>query len=154
QTLKLKAANADAVIIVLYPKPAAVFLRDAAKLGLKPLLIGQTGIADPVAFEEQVATPGATANFVTISMVRYTPDDPAVEKWRKAVEAKFPGDRLSVYNLFGIGSSKVVVEALKRAGPDLTQEKFLKALGEMENFDAEMYGAPITCKTADHRCHK
>ena len=154
QTLKLKAANADAVIIVLYPKPAAVFLRDAAKLGFKPLMIGQTGIADPVAFEEQVATPGATANFVTISMVRYTPEDPAVEKWRKAIEAKFPGDRLSVFNLFGIGSSKVVVEALKRAGPDLTQEKFLKALGELDGFDAEMYGAPITCKTPDHRCHK
>jgi branched-chain amino acid transport system substrate-binding protein len=154
QALKLKAAGADAVILVLYPKPAAVFLRDAWKLGFKPLLIGQTAIADPTAFEEQVAVPGATANFVTISMVKYVPDDPGVEKWRKLIEAKFPGDRLSTFNLFGIGSAKVVVEALKRAGPDLTREKFLQALGTIENFDAEMYGAPITCKTPDHRCHK
>jgi branched-chain amino acid transport system substrate-binding protein len=154
QALKLKAAGADAVILLLYPKPAAVFLRDAWKLGFKPLMIGQTAIADPAAFEEQVGVPGATGNFVTISMVKYVPDDPAVEKWRKLVEAKFPGDRLSTFNLFGIGSAKVVVEALKRAGPDLTREKFLQALSQLENFDAEMYGAPITCRTPDHRCHK
>src|ERR1051325_3232633 len=116
QALKLKAAGADAVIMVLYPKPAAVFLRDAWKLGYKPMLVGQTAIADPAAFEDQVAVPGATANFATISMVKYVPDDPAVEKRRKAIESKFPGDRLSTYNLFGIGSAKVVVEALKRAG--------------------------------------
>jgi len=154
QALKLKAAGADAVLMVLYPKPAAVFLRDAWKLGYKPILVGQTAISDPAAFEEQVAVPGATVNFSTISMVKYVPDDPAVEKWRKLVEAKFPGDRLSTFNLFGVGSAKVVVEALKKAGPELTQARFLKALGELENFDAEMFGAPITCKTPDHRCNK
>ena len=154
QVLKLKAAGVDAVLMVLYPKPGAVFLRDAMKLAYKPIVVGQTAIADPAAFEEQVGVPGGTANFFTISMVKYVPDDPAVEKWRKLVEAKFPGDRLSTFNLFGIGSAKVVVEALKRAGPDLTRESFLKALGELENFDAEMFGAPINCKTPDHRCNK
>ena len=104
QVLRLKAAGADAVLLLLYPKPAAIFIRDAQKLGFKPLSLGQTGIADPAAFEEQVGVPGATANFRTISQVRYTPEDPKMEKWRKLVEAKFPGDRLSVYNLFGIGS--------------------------------------------------
>ncbi|MBI3514607.1 MAG: ABC transporter substrate-binding protein, partial [Proteobacteria bacterium] len=154
QALKLKAAGADAVLLVLYPKPAAVFARDAWKIGYKPVLVGQTAIGDPAAFEEQVAVPGATVNFSTISMVKFVPDDPAVAKWRKAIEAKFPGDRLSTYNLFGVGSAKVVVEALKRAGPDLTREKFLQALGGLENFDAEVYGAPVTCKTPDHRCNK
>ena len=154
QALKLKAAGVDAVLLVLYPKPAAVFARDAWKIGYKPVLVGQTAIGDPAAFEDQVAVPGATVNFTTISMVKFVPDDPAVAKWRKLIEAKFPGDRLSTYNLFGVGSAKVVVEALKRAGPDLTQAKFLEALGALENFDAEVYGAPVTCKTPDHRCNK
>src|SRR5436190_23212473 len=77
QVLRLKAVNADAIILVLYPKPAAVFLRDSQKLGFKPLNIGQSGIADPAAFEEQVGVPGATATFRTISQVKYTPEDPA-----------------------------------------------------------------------------
>jgi branched-chain amino acid transport system substrate-binding protein len=154
QVLRLKAANADAVLIVLYPKPAAIFMRDAQKLGFKPLAVGQTGIADPAAFEDQVGSPGATASFRTISMVRHTPEDPAVDKWRKAIETKFPGDRLSVYNLFGIGSAQVMVEALKRAGPDLTREKLIAALDGLTDFQTDVYGAGITCTKTDHRCNK
>lgn len=154
QVLRLKQTGADAVILVLFPKPAAVFVRDASKLGFKPLLIGQTGIADPAAFEDQVGVPGATANFRTISMVRYTPEDPAVDKWRRLIEAKFPGDRLSVFNQFGIGSAEVLVEALKRAGPDLTREKVITALAGIKDFQTEVYPGPITCSETDHRCHK
>ena len=154
QVLRLKAANADAVLMILYPKPAAVFVRDAQKLGFKPLNVGQTGIADPTAFEEQVGVPGATANFRTISMVKYTPDDPAVDKWRKAVEARFSADRLSVFNLFGIGSAQVFVEALKRAGPQLTREKMIAAFAGIKEFKTDVYPGPITCSETDHRCHK
>jgi len=154
QVLRLKAANADTVILVLYPKPAAVFLRDSQKLGFKPLNIGQSGIADPVAFEEQVGVPGATATFRTISQVKYTPEDPAVDKWRKLMETKFPGDRLSVYNLFGIGSAQFLVEALKRAGPDLTREKLIAAFATMKDFKTDVHPGPLTCSETDHRCHK
>ena len=154
QVLRLKQAGADAIIMILYPKPAAIFARDANKLAFRPLLIGQTGIADPAAFEEQVGVPGATAKFRTISMVKYTPEDPAMEKWRKAIEAKFPGDRLSVYNQFGIGSAQVLAEALKRAGPDLTQQKVIAALASLKDFAVDVYPGPITCSEADHRCHK
>jgi branched-chain amino acid transport system substrate-binding protein len=154
QVLRLKAANADAVILVLYPKPAAVFLRDSQKLGFKPLNVGQSGIADPVAFEEQVGVPGATATFRTISQVKYTPEDPAVDKWRKLIEAKFPGDRLSVYNLFGIGSAQFLVEALKRAGPDLTREKLNAAFATIKDFKTDVHPGPVTCSETDHRCHK
>jgi branched-chain amino acid transport system substrate-binding protein len=154
QVLRLKQTDADTVIMVLFPKPAAVFARDAQKLGYKPLLIGQTGIGDPAAFEDQVGVPGATAKFRTISMVRYTPNDPEMDKWRKLVEAKFPGDRLSVFNLFGIGSAQVLVEALKRAGPDLTREKLVAALASIRDFPVDVFGAPITCTEIDHRCNK
>jgi branched-chain amino acid transport system substrate-binding protein len=154
QVLRLKAANADAVIMLLYPKPGAVFLRDSQKLAFKPIAIGQSGIADPVAFEEQVGVPGATATFRTISQVKYTPEDPAVDKWRKMIEAKFPGDRLSVFNLFGIGSAQVLVEALKRAGPDLTRDKLIAALATIKDYKTDVYPGPITCSLTDHRCHK
>lgn len=154
QVLRLKQSGADTVILALYPKPAAVFLRDASKLGYKPLSLGQTGIADPAALEDQVAVKGATANFRTISMVRYTPDDPAMATWRKDIEARFPGDRLSVYNEFGIGSAQVLVEALKRAGPDLTREKVIAVLAGLKDFHVDVYPGAITCSEADHRCHK
>ncbi len=154
QVLRLKAAGADAVIMLLFPKPAAIFVRDAQKLGFKPLVIGQTGIGDPAAFEEQVGVPGATANFRTISMVKYTPSDPAVDKWRKLIETKFPGDRLSTFNLFGIGAAQALVAALKAAGPDLTREKLIAQLAALKDLQIDVYPGPISCSESDHRCNK
>ena len=77
-----------------------------------------------------------------------------MDKWRKAIETKFPGDRLSVYNLFGIGSAQVLVEALKRAGPELTREKFIAALASIKDFKTDTHPGPVTCSETDHRCHK
>jgi branched-chain amino acid transport system substrate-binding protein len=154
QVLRLKQANPDIVIMELFPKPAAVFVRDSAKLGFKPLLIGQTAIADPVAFEEQVGMPGATSNFVTISQVRYTPDSPEMDKWRKAIEAKYPGDRLSAFNLTGIGHGQVVAEIFRRAGPELTRAGFLDAVTTLRDFQTDTFGGGITCTKEENRCEK
>ena len=42
QALKLRAAGADAIIFILYAKPAAVMMRDALKLGYNPEWIGDS----------------------------------------------------------------------------------------------------------------
>ena len=154
QVLRLKAANVDAVIMVLYPKPAAVFMRDASKFAFKPLAIGQTGIADPKAFEEQVGIPGAITQFRTIAMVKFTPEDSAVDNCRKLIETKFPGDRLSVFNLVGVGSAQVFVEALKNAGPNPTWESMTAALANIKDLNIDVYPGPISCSLADHRCNR
>lgn len=154
QVLHVRAAKPDAVILILYPKPAAVFLRDAARFGFKPLTIGQSAIGDPAAFEQQVGMPGATSNFDTIAMVKVTPDDPAVAQWRAALQKLYPEDRLSVFNLFGVGAAEVLVEALRRSGPDLTRAKFVDVMDHLTDFKTDVYGGPITCTPTDHRCNK
>jgi branched-chain amino acid transport system substrate-binding protein len=152
--LRLRQAGADTVITLLYPKPAAMFIRDAQKIGFKPMLVGQSAISDPLAFREQVGVPGALDRFFTINQMRYTPDDPPMEKWRALIQQYFPGDRLSVYNLFGIASAQVVVEILKRAGRDLTRERVLAELPKLRNFETGIHPGPITCTDTDHQCHK
>jgi branched-chain amino acid transport system substrate-binding protein len=154
QALRLRQANPDAVIIVLYPKAAAVFMRDALKIGFKPMTIGQTAVGDLIAFREQVAVPGGLDKFFTISHVRFTPDDPEMEKWRGLLERYFPGDRLSVYNIMGIASANVVVEVLKRAGRDLTRDKVRDELNKLKDFNTGIYPGVISCTPSDHQCHK
>ncbi len=153
QALQLKASGADAVVMVLYPKPAAVVIRDSLKIGYKPLWVGQTAINDMVAFRDQVGIPGALDKVVTISTVRFQPTDPEVKDWAERVKKLFPNDNLSTFNLNGIGSAMVFVEALKQAGKDVTREKFLRALGSLQGFDAFVYGGPITCRSPEsHQC--
>ena len=73
QALKLRGAGVDAVIMILYPKPGAVLIRDSLKIGSNPLWVGQTAINDFVAFEKQVGVPDALTNFVTITATAYQP---------------------------------------------------------------------------------
>ena len=154
QVLRLRQANPDAVLIVLYPKAAAVYMRDAAKLGFKPMQIGQTALGDLPVFRDQVAIPNALDKFYTISHVRYTPDDPEMEKWRGLLEKYYPGDRMTIFNIMGIASATVVVEALKRAGRDLTQDRLRDELNKMKDFNTNIYPGGITCTPTDHQCHK
>jgi branched-chain amino acid transport system substrate-binding protein len=152
--LKIAQAGVDTIIMELYAKPGAVLIRSLNKLGQNPLLIAQTGIADPVAFTKEVAIPGATDKFVTPSAVRYAPSDAPMKEWTDRVKKMFPNDELSVFNLMGIGSAQVMVAALKAAGPDLTRDKFIEAMGKIK-VDTDTYASTIECNSPkSHQCNQ
>jgi branched-chain amino acid transport system substrate-binding protein len=151
QALRILQAKPDAVIVILNPKPGAVFLRDAYKLGLKALFVGQTAISDLVDFERLVGVPGAIEHFYTISQVAYTPEDPRAAKWAERLRRDFPEDRFSIYTLWGIAGAQVVVEALKRAGTDLTREGVRAAMEKMCGRLSELYAGEICWSPEEHR---
>jgi branched-chain amino acid transport system substrate-binding protein len=155
QALKLKASGADAVILILYPKPAAVMMRDSLKLGYNPTWIGQSTISDLKAFGGQVGMPTALDHFVTISSTRFDPSNPQLKEWEDRVKKLFPNDELSPFNFYGLGSALVLVEVLNRVGPNPTRSKFLDELGKLKNFKSEAYFGPITCNApANHQCNQ
>jgi branched-chain amino acid transport system substrate-binding protein len=155
QALQLRAAGADAVVMVLYAKPGAVMIRDSLKIGYKPIWIGQTAINDFGAFEKQVGIPGALEKFSTITAVAYQPTDPEMKDWTDRIKKLFPNDELSTFNMNGIGSAEVLVEALKLAGPELTREKFLEAMGKIKGFKSSVYAGNITCDPPkSHQCNQ
>ena len=155
QALKLRASGADAVILILYPKPAAIMMRDALKLGFNPGWVGQSTIADLKAFEGQVGVPGAMNNFVTISSTRFDPSDPKIAAWNDRIKKLFPNDELSPFNFYGVGSAQVLAEALKRVGKDLTRSKLNDAIEGITDFRSEAFFGPITCsRAANHQCNQ
>lgn len=155
QALKLKASGADTVILILYPKPAAVLLRDSLKLGYNPTWLGPGTISDLKAFGEQVGLPGALDHFVAVSSTRFDPNDPKLKVWNERIKKLFPNDELSPYNFYGLGSALVVAEVLKRVGPQLTRTRFIEELGKLNNFRAEAYFGPITCHApTNNQCNQ
>jgi branched-chain amino acid transport system substrate-binding protein len=154
QALKIAQVKADAIILELYAKPAAVLVRSLNKLGQSPMLIAQTAIADPVAFTKDVAIPGATDKFVTPAAVRYTPSSPEMKEWTTRIKKMFPNDNLSVFNLMGIGAGEALVAALKKAGPDLTRESYLDAWKHLK-VDTDTYASTIECNDpVSHQCNQ
>jgi branched-chain amino acid transport system substrate-binding protein len=153
QALRLKAAGADAIMLLGYPKAAAVLIRDSIKIGYKPMWVGQTAIQDLVALQNLIGIGGALSDFVSITTVPGHPDNEQYSEWRKRLKDTFPNDELSVFNLMGVAAAEAWVKVLEAAGKDLTREKFLAAYNTLDNFKSSIYPGPISCK-GTHQCNK
>lgn len=153
QALRLQNSGADAVLLVVYPKPAAVLIRDSIKIGYQPAWIGQTAIQDLPALQEQIGIDGALDNFVTITTVPGHPENEQYAEWRERLKSMFPNDELSVFNLMGVAAAEVFVEVLEKTGPDLTREAFLEHYEEIEDFESSIYPGPISC-AGTHQCNQ
>lgn len=154
QVLRIQRANPDALILVTYPKPGAVVMRDMYKLGIRIPVIGQRAIGDVLEFDKQVGIPGAIDHFYTISENSITPEDPRAAKWAELLKRDFPDDRISIYTLSGIASGQVVVEALRRAGPDLTAESLRATMDKMCGRFTELYAGEICFTPEDPQGNK
>ena len=150
--LKLKAADPDAIMVLLYPKAAIPFLRDSLKVGLQPLMVGASALLAIDQVAQGAGGPAAVANLRVIGASGFGTEDPEVAKWKKKVEQRF-GDRLSLYHLQGIAGGQFAVEALRRAGPEPTREKILKAMSTLEG-KADTYAGSFKCTPTDHQCQK
>lgn len=154
QVLRIQRANADALILVTYPKPGAIVLRDMQKLGVRIPVIGQRAIGDLIEFDKQVGIPGAIDRFYTISENAITPEDPRAARWAELLRRDFPEDRISIYTLSGIASAQVLVEALRRTGPDLTAESFKATLDRLCGRFTELYVGDICFSPEDPQGNK
>ena len=153
QVLRLSASGADAVLLLGRPKSAAVVVRDSLKIGFKPKWwIAQSAVQDLDAFQKQVGIPGGIDNVVTISSTLAQPGDANMAAWRSQLKELFPYDNLSSFNMNGIGSGLLLVDALKRAGHDLTRAGFLAALGDTHNFETDgIYAGPLNCEAGKNQ---
>ncbi|MCY4453928.1 MAG: ABC transporter substrate-binding protein [Immundisolibacterales bacterium] len=149
QALRISKANPDVIITDLYPKPTTVFLRAAHQYGLTKLpIILHTSINDLVQLEKDVGIPGAVDNAYTVTFTR-DPNAPDLEPWKAKLAAIASEIKLTPYSMWGVTGASVVVEALNRAGRDLTRESFIKAMESIEGFESEMIFGPITYSMDD-----
>lgn len=151
--LKMQQAGADAVILLLFPKAGIPYLRDAFKFGYKPLTVGASPLAEIDVMAKGVGSEDAMENFRAVSPAGYSADDPRVSNWKVVIDKRYPKDRFSIVHMFGISAGQLVVEALRRAGPDLTRERLLEVLSDID-YQTDTYAGPMSCKPDDHQCHK
>ena len=151
--LKMQQAGADAVVLLLFPKAGIPYLRDAFKFGYQPLTVGGSPLAEIDVMAKGVGSEEAVKNFRAVSPAGYSADDPRVAKWKEVIEKRYPKDRFSIVHMFGISAGQLVVEALRKAGPDLSQAKILEVMSSIE-YQTDTYAGPLQCKPDDHQCHK
>jgi ABC-type branched-subunit amino acid transport system substrate-binding protein len=140
---KIKADAPDAVVFIGTYKPFAQLVKSAKAEGVKArfLTVSFIGTAD------FIKDAGAEGNGVIISQVMPSPDDASIALVKQyQTDVKKEGRNYG--SLEGYADAVVLVEALKKAGNDLTRAGLMKSLEEM---NADVRGLKVSFTPQDHQ---
>jgi branched-chain amino acid transport system substrate-binding protein len=152
QLLKIRETNTDILIVYGYPSPSAIITRQAKQLGVKAKIVGSNATSSrkyPQIVGEAAA---GTQNVITVAALPES-DEPAIKAFRGRFEKRYPElvkqDRPDLGDLLGYGGALAFLEGLKRAGPDLTRDKFIAALESLKSFETGIT-LPTTFSSTSH----
>lgn len=157
--LKIRAANPDVLLITTYARPVGLLIKKAHELGwTKPIVIAVNGTADLNQLVENVGSKEAFKNVYLQEVMLDVAGGPKLKWVYDMYKAYYPElaskpGYPQTYMPYGIPSAMTVVNALKAAGPQLTREKFLKALSQTK-FDSKVMAGPIELTETDHAGQK
>jgi branched-chain amino acid transport system substrate-binding protein len=117
-------AKPQAVVMVTLYKPTAAFVKAMKKANQSPMFM----TLSPVGTEQLIAELGPDARGIGISQVMPYPWSdvvPMVHDYQKLVGNK---SGISYYGIEAYAMARIMVDALRKAGKDLTREKLLAAL--------------------------
>ena len=148
QTLKIKQVNPDFIIACLYEAETAIFLKDAKKYALNAPVMGTAG-TDLENTLKRVGDLDTVANYYVPHMYADNLDGPRLKKFVDIYKKYYPNESVTAFSLASMGGGVAVVEALKRAGRDLTRDKIIAELDKIKNFNNEVMAGPISWSPTD-----
>jgi branched-chain amino acid transport system substrate-binding protein len=157
QVLRIKAVSPDVVFMATYVSDSGTFLRLAQELGLDAKFMVAPGGSTPVIFK-MAGKDALIGKYVGTTSAVDVEEGPKLAGFRNTFFEAYPdmADKPgspNFYDVLGYGGAKIFVEGLKRAGKDLTREKFIAALETLKDFETEVL-PPVTFTTTDHEGDK
>jgi ABC-type branched-subunit amino acid transport system substrate-binding protein len=139
QAMKLKSKGVTHVLFSGFASSYAAFLKEAHKIGWKPVFFGDYGSVDPRAFMAGDLANGNYHIFCWGLRHEGGPGWANVEKSFKAVGA----EKLLGVQLIPLEWNPLllITEALKKTGKDLTREKFIEAIEQIGEYDTGGLGS-------------
>jgi len=141
------AADPQAVVMISTYKPTAAFVKQMRLTGKLP----QFFALSVVGVKALNAELGAESAGIAISQVVPFPDSataPVVREMRQLPPEMQPAAGITYTTLEGYIAAKVTVEALRRAGPNASREKFVAALESLKDYDVG--GFPVNYAGGSH----
>jgi branched-chain amino acid transport system substrate-binding protein len=149
--MRLRRSNADAVLLFMTPGGAARLIGTGKSVNYEPLWMSTTTCGDcPMMIDitqglyNGVITPSfgviePTGNVGNAQHIN-TPEHPLMVKYKTEVFDRYAAsdERWGYTFTVGIGLAEPLVEAIKRAGRDLTREKLVEELENMQDFKGMM----------------
>ena len=140
QVARLRVSGATVFAVFASPKPAAEALTYANRLGWRPKLTVGNSAASSAVVLGAAAEKGANLvvkGMVSVAFVK-DPTDPrwlkdgAMKRFHRIVARFAPGsDASDVYLVYGMAAAWTAVEAIRRAGADLTRQRLVDVVGSL-----------------------
>jgi branched-chain amino acid transport system substrate-binding protein len=133
QAAKLKESGAQAVILqAVYREPPRL-AEQCHAIGYSPLFIGPS----PIVLDKTIELGGKHVEGLMGVEVYPLPTDPGafMDLYRADMKKYFPGLALDTTNLYGYQKAALFVEAMQRAGRNLTRDSLLKAIESIKDWD-------------------
>jgi len=141
--LKLKESGADTVILVTTPRHGAIIVKTMAAAGYRPRIMSGFPLGSPVMFKLLGDLWEGAYVTTTGPLYGVDPDADRIVNILTKYEPKLKGGG-EQFALLGAPRMMLLVEGLRRAGKDLTREKFIKALETISNWVPEGGGVAET----------
>jgi len=145
---QIKPANPEAVIMVGPYAPIAEFVK-RARADKWPSLLLTVSFVGTEAFAKAAGKDGDGVMITQVVPPPHQKNLPAVALYHEALAKYFPGSNANFVSLEGFMNALVFVEGLKRAGQDLTRDKFLEALEGIKDLDIGI-GMKVTYSPTRH----
>jgi len=145
-----------AIVMVATYRAAAKFIektRDLypAMIYTNVSFVGSTALADELMLLGPRYASGVIVTQVVPAVDSYAT---AILEYKSALSKYFPGETPDYVSLEGFVAARVLLEALKRAGPQLDTEKLVDSLESLRNFDLGL-GTPVNFGRTEHQAvHK
>ena len=147
----ISKADPQGVIMISAYKSCAAFIKAMRAAGQNPQFMNVSFVGSKALAHET----GAAGRGVGISQVVPFPwnlSARVVKDYQQALAASTGKQNYSFTSLEGYIAAKVLVEGLRRAGKDLTREKFIAAMEEIRDFDVGGY--TVSFSPTDHNGSK
>ena len=149
QVLSMKRAGAEYVIIFTLAPGIINFIKTAEKFDYFPTYLTFTWCADDSILK---AVGKAAKIYYAGSMFGVWNDDsPGGKELREIAQKYGSSPKLPTLYIQGYTTTAIMVEGLKRAGKNLTVEKFVDALETLKDFDCGGMLSPMTYTPSIHK---
>ncbi|MGH3104162.1 MAG: ABC transporter substrate-binding protein [Gaiellaceae bacterium] len=154
---KLRSSKADVLVIVATPKPTIQSYIAVNKLGWKPrIIVNAVASATNTMKIAQLSSNARTEGSISIVFIK----DPTDPQWTKDAGGKLyrsifkthgSGDINDIYNVYAMASAFTFVEALKKAGKNLTRASLMRAVTSLniKNNPFLLPGVSVTTTASD-----
>lgn len=126
--------DAQAVVMISAYKSVAAFIKAMRAAGHNPQFMNVSFVGSK-ALAQEAGPAGRGVGITQVVPFPWNIATPVVKEYQQFYTASTKKDDYSFTTLEGFISAKVLVEGLRRAGPDLTREKFITAMESMRDVD-------------------